>query len=47
MKRHLNMLNLVSRNVDSRHLQVLLALTTLGLFVLGSGAPIIMGGGGG
>lgn len=47
MKRHLTTFNLVSRKVDSRHVQVLVALVTLGLFVLGAGAPAAVGVGGG
>jgi hypothetical protein len=43
MKRHLQQINLASRTVDSRHLQVLIALVTLGLFVLGAGAPLAVG----
>lgn len=43
MKRHLQQINLASRTVDSRHLQVLIALVTLGLFILGAGAPMAGG----
>ncbi len=47
MKRHITTLNLVSRKVDARHVQVLLALVTLSLFVIGAGAPAVVGAGGG
>jgi hypothetical protein len=43
MKRYLQQINLVSRSVDSRHIQVLIALVTLSLFVLGAGAPMAGG----
>jgi hypothetical protein len=43
MKRQLQQINIVSRKLDSRHLQVLLALFTLGLLVLGAGAPAAVG----
>lgn len=43
MKRQLQQINLVSRQIDGRHLQVLLALVTLGLLVLGAGAPAAVG----
>lgn len=43
MKRPLQQFDIVSRKLDSRHLQVLLALVTLGLLVLGAGAPAAVG----
>ncbi|MCB0115974.1 MAG: hypothetical protein R2873_13215 [Caldilineaceae bacterium] len=43
MKRQLQQINLVSRRLDGRHLQVLLALVTLGLLVVGAGAPAAVG----
>lgn len=47
MKRHLLTANLATRKLDSRHVQVLLALVSLGLFVLGAGAPAAVGIGSG
>jgi hypothetical protein len=41
MKRHL--IDNVTRNLDSRHVQILLALVTLSLFVIGAGAPACVG----
>jgi hypothetical protein len=45
MKRHL--IDSVTRKLDSRHVQILLALVTLSLFVIGAGAPACVGSFGG
>lgn len=44
MKSQLRNINLFSRRVDAHHVQVVLALITLGLFALGAGAPAYVGG---
>jgi hypothetical protein len=46
MNSQLRKIDLVSRRVDAHHIQVVLALITLGLFALGAGAPLAVGGGG-
>ena len=41
MKRHI--INTVAQNMTARHIQILLALVTLSLFVIGAGAPACVG----
>jgi hypothetical protein len=47
MKRHILSISNVARNRNARHIQILLALVTLSLFVLGAGAPACVGTAGG
>jgi hypothetical protein len=47
MKRDFDNLNLLLARVDRRHVQIILAVVSLGLLVLGAGAPLEHGGAGG
>ncbi len=47
MKKSISKLTLFSSKIDRRQVQVLLALVTLALLVLGAGAPGVDGGTGG
>ena len=47
MKKSISKLSLFSSKIDRRQVQVLLALVTLALLVLGAGAPAVSGGVGG
>jgi hypothetical protein len=47
MARNLFNATVKAGKIDQRHVQIALALVTLGLFVLGAGAPASFGGVGG
>jgi hypothetical protein len=47
MKRNIANLGIKAVKIDQRHVQIILTFITLGLFVLGAGAPAAFGGGGG
>jgi len=47
MKKSISKLTLFSSKINRRQVQVLLALVTLALLVLGAGAPAVDGGVGG
>ena len=47
MKNIIQKLTLSAGKIDRRHLQILLALVTLSLLVIGAGAPGVTGGAGG
>ena len=47
MNRIIQNLSLSFSKIDRRHIQLLLALVTLSLLVIGAGAPAVSGGSGG
>ena len=47
MNKTIQKLTLSLSKIDRRHLQLMLVLLTLGLLVIGAGAPAVSGGAGG
>jgi len=47
MNKTIQKLTLSLNKIDRRHIQLLIALVTLSLLVIGAGAPAISGGAGG